>query len=131
MIIFLQEFGEKLKPHTLAKLVDLPTPFTPQNAMVYGLLDFLASMASLRISMRRLGDRSWTRASTRVCFTVEVIPVNVPRTFPSSLVATDSQSLSAISAATFLAKKKEKICILTTKNIYTRTNKTYTKYKKK
>lgn len=91
---------------TLARLVDFPTPFTPQNTMVYGRWDFWASITSRRISIRLLGDSNCTRASTRVLFTVDVIPVKVPKTFPSNLFETDSHNLSAISAATFFAKIK-------------------------
>lgn len=34
--------------------------------------------------------------------------MNVPITFPSSFLATDSQSCTAISAATFLASRRER-----------------------
>lgn len=41
-----------------------------------------------------------------VCFmTCRYLLLNVPITFPSSLLATDSQSWTAISAATFLAEE--------------------------
>ena len=50
---------------TLAKLVDLPTPLTPQKVMVKGRPWERASMASRRMSSRRLGDRTFMQASCR------------------------------------------------------------------
>lgn len=56
---------------TLARLVDLPTPFTPQKVMMKGLRWERASSTSLKMSTRRLGCRICTRESCRACFTVE------------------------------------------------------------
>ena len=38
-------------------------------------------------------------------YTYSCLPLNVPIVLPSNLVTTDPHNLSAISAATFLAKK--------------------------
>lgn len=40
-------------------------------------------------------------------FCAVVLPLKVPSTLPSSLVATESHNFSEMSAATFLAVKKE------------------------
>lgn len=56
---------------TLARLVDFPTPLTPQKVMTKGLRWLRASRTSLRMSTRRLGCRIWTRESCRAPFTVE------------------------------------------------------------
>jgi hypothetical protein len=50
------------KIDTLARLVDLPTPLTPTKVIEYGLLFFLASIASLNISMCRRGVNIRTNA---------------------------------------------------------------------
>lgn len=55
---------------TLARLVDFPTPLTPQNVITKGRFFCLASIASLKISILRFGTKSWTQASSRVFFTV-------------------------------------------------------------
>ncbi len=54
----------------LARLVDLPTPLTPQNVMTYGLLLFLASRTSLMMSILRFGVSSLSKDSTKVSLTV-------------------------------------------------------------
>ena len=56
---------------TLARLVDLPTPLTPQKVMTKGRRWLRASRTSRRMSTRRLGCRMWTRESCKACFTVE------------------------------------------------------------
>lgn len=55
---------------TLARLVDFPTPLTPQKVITKGRFFCLASIASLKISILRFGTKSWTQASSRVFFTV-------------------------------------------------------------
>lgn len=64
----LQEFSSDLAPIsmsptdnglTLARLVDLPTPFTPQNTMTYGRSSLFAWATSRRMSTRRRGVSSW------------------------------------------------------------------------
>ena len=55
----------------MARLVDLPTPLTPQKVMTKGLRWERASITSRRMSTRRLGCRICTRESCRACFTVE------------------------------------------------------------
>lgn len=60
---------------TLARLVDFPTPLTPQKVMTKGLRWLRASRTSLRMSTRRLGCRIWTRESCRAPFTVEATAI--------------------------------------------------------
>ena len=60
--------------NTLARLVDFPTPLTPQKVTQYGLFCCLHSIASRKISTRLFGERIWTQDSFNVCFTVEAIP---------------------------------------------------------
>lgn len=48
---------------TLARLVDLPTPLTPMNTMVYGLPRCRAARASRRMSVERRGVRIRVNAS--------------------------------------------------------------------
>ena len=59
---------------TLAKLVDLPTPLTPQKVITYGLLSSLAFITSLKMSTRRFGVSIFIRASSILAFTCEVTP---------------------------------------------------------
>lgn len=59
---------------TLARLVDLPTPLTPQNVIEYGRPRRLAANASLRMSTRRRGDNICTSDSSSPDFTVDDIP---------------------------------------------------------
>lgn len=61
---------------TLARLVDLPTPFTPQKVMTKGRRWLWASITSLRISTLRFGCRICTSESCRACFTVEATAAN-------------------------------------------------------
>lgn len=58
-------------PLTLARLVDFPTPLTPQKVTTKGRRWFCASMTSLRMSTLRLGCRICTNESCRASFTVE------------------------------------------------------------
>lgn len=53
-----------------------------------------------------VGRLLFGRAVQQVC--VLYLLVKVPMTLPSSFLATDSQSWEAISAATFLARKKKR-----------------------
>uniref|UniRef100_T1JHN1 Uncharacterized protein n=1 Tax=Strigamia maritima TaxID=126957 RepID=T1JHN1_STRMM len=87
---------------TLAKFVDFPTPFTPQNVMTYGRCKRWVSMTSRKMLILLLGDKIWTSALSRVDRTVEATVVKVPKTRPSSSAATESHNLCAISMATFL-----------------------------
>ena len=76
------DFGNMSLPTqhlTLARLVDFPTPLTPQNVMTKGLRWPCASMTSLRISTLRLGCRICTSESCRACFTVEATATNTHR----------------------------------------------------
>ncbi len=90
----------------MAKLVDLPTPLTPQKTIEYGRFWCFASCASRRMFRRRCGESSWTSASRSDERTVALTPENVPITRPSSCVAKDWHNFSEISAATFFPKCK-------------------------
>lgn len=116
----------------LAKLVDFPTPLTykncfnvkihwiyskkfvekrtPQNAMTYGRPRFFDSKQSRSMSTLLLGDKICTSESVNVPLTVVAMRSKVPKTFPSSFVATDSHNFCAMSVATFLLIKWS--CIL-------------------
>jgi hypothetical protein len=54
----------------LAKLVDLPTPLTPQKVTTYGFPAFLAEMTSRRMSIRRFGVSSDSSESVSVSLMV-------------------------------------------------------------
>lgn len=61
---------------TLARLVDFPTPFTPQKVMTKGLRWLWASITSRRMSTLLFGCRICTSESCRACFTVEATAAN-------------------------------------------------------
>lgn len=72
-LLIFQYGGQKIKDEklALARLVDFPTPFTPQKVMTKGLRWLCASITSLRMSTLRFGCRICTSESCRACFTVE------------------------------------------------------------
>ena len=94
---------------TLAKLVDFPTPFTPQKVMTYGRFCARASTTSRKISMRRFGVKIETKVSRMACRMLLVKLSNEPNVFPSNFDETDSQIFCATSAATFFAIKCSRI----------------------
>ena len=66
--------GQESLVYTLAKLVDLPTPLTPQNTIVNGLPLLFALCMSRRISIFFLGERIWTKDSSMLPRTAEATP---------------------------------------------------------
>mmetsp|Transcript_4383 Transcript_4383/g.7680 ORF Transcript_4383/g.7680 Transcript_4383/m.7680 type:complete len:204 (-) Transcript_4383:375-986(-) len=99
--------------HTLARLVDLPTPLTPMNTIEYGLFCSLARRTSARMSVLRRGVRIRTSASSSAGFTNDRTLVNVASFFPSRVDDTDSHSCSAISIATFFSMSAWRNCAIT------------------
>mmetsp|Transcript_13938 Transcript_13938/g.30238 ORF Transcript_13938/g.30238 Transcript_13938/m.30238 type:complete len:216 (-) Transcript_13938:1064-1711(-) len=61
---------------TLARLVDLPTPLTPTNTILYGLPAAFAAMTSRRTSMDCFGVRILDSADSIAAFTDFLIPEN-------------------------------------------------------
>ena len=62
-------------PLALARLVDFPTPLTPQKVMTYGFPPFTFPITSRRMSMRRLGLRICTKDSSMLARTVDWMPL--------------------------------------------------------
>ena len=60
---------------TLAKLVDFPTPLTPQKVTTYGRPSTSACLALCRISIRCLGERICTNDSSILPLMTDCIPV--------------------------------------------------------
>lgn len=87
---------------TLARLVLLPTPFTPMNVTTQGLWVALFSIASFTKSMCLEGVRIFVSDSFIVSFTVYFTDTKLLVLLSSSTACTESASLLAISSATFL-----------------------------
>ena len=73
------EFHTDYKTHvtisTLARLVDLPTPLTPQNVITYGFFFCcFDNITSRNTSTRRRGDNICTNDSSKHAFTVVLTP---------------------------------------------------------
>jgi hypothetical protein len=63
----------------LAKLVDFPTPFTPQNVITKGFPAFLDETISRRMSIRRLGVNKANNDSVKTSLTVRWMLCNSER----------------------------------------------------
>mmetsp|Transcript_15035 Transcript_15035/g.63408 ORF Transcript_15035/g.63408 Transcript_15035/m.63408 type:complete len:451 (+) Transcript_15035:364-1716(+) len=90
---------------TFDKFVLLPTPLTPTKVMTYGRPASFAARTSRNTSTDRFGVRMRVNASSIAALIIELSDEKLASFFPSSDAATDSQSRSAMSSATFLFMK--------------------------
>eukprot|EP00160_Parvularia_atlantis_P017420 Unigene5984_Nuclearia_a/m.18332 Unigene5984_Nuclearia_a/g.18332 ORF Unigene5984_Nuclearia_a/g.18332 Unigene5984_Nuclearia_a/m.18332 type:complete len:422 (+) Unigene5984_Nuclearia_a:479-1744(+) len=86
----------------LARLVDLPTPLTPQKTIENGRRSALAARMSRSRSVDFLGVRMRCSAGSMLSFTSALSPLNDDTFCPIRLSRTDAHRLSEISLATFL-----------------------------